>query len=77
MIVDFFIQLFNDIISLLPGIDLKWLEYGYSSLIDHLCTVNYYFPVKELFFFIELVAAFYSARLLFGIIKWLASRIVV
>ena len=77
MIIDFFIDLFNSIINLLPSLDLHWLEFGYSTLLEYLSKVNYYFPVTELFYFIVLIAAFYLFRFIFNIVKWVASRIVV
>lgn len=79
MITDFFISLLNSVVSLVPSFDFSFLPYSDSiNTISNLFkNLNYYFPVAEMFFIINLVLAFYSFRLVYRIILWLASRIVI
>lgn len=79
MIIDFFIKMFNKLIALLPDFSSIDFTGGYSlnPFFNALNVANYYIPVTEIFVLIEIVLGFFTARLCFGIIKWLASRIVV
>lgn len=79
MITDAIIKLFNSIIGLFPTFDLNFLPYSESlnSFSNFLKTLNYYLPIAELFFFINLVLGFYAFRLLYRVFVWIASRFVV
>lgn len=79
MITDFFITLLNGIINLFPSFDLDFLPYSepLTTFSNFLKTLNYYLPISEIFFFINLILAFYVFRLLYRVFLWLASRIVI
>lgn len=78
MIVDFFIKMLNGLISLIPDFSsFNWLSYSLDKLFEYLSIANYYIPVTELFALIGVFLAYYSARGVFFIIKWVASRLVI
>lgn len=79
IITDALLSILKGIISLFPSFDFSFLPYSdvLNNFSNFLKTLNYYLPISEIFFIINLVLAFYSFRLIYRVFLWIASRFVI
>ena len=77
MITDFFINIFNNLIDLLPTIGVDWGSYSLEPLFNALETVNYYIPVAESVLLVKAILSFYLFRLGYRTVILILERIVI
>lgn len=77
MIIDFFIDIINGLLYLLPGLPALPAFSGFTALINVFETVNYYFPVAEFLVAATAYLVLIKFKVQLRIARWVLERWVI